>query len=356
MIKADYLTINSKIHALESYLLKNNDYEELSQRNSVPDIARYLRDNTVYASLLKNIEPERIHRRDLEVIIKRRLLRVMFSLINYFHNQKRTFAILLLKRFEIENLKYSIRNALIEGKKSKEEIEEKLYNLGKYSSVDFIKIISAKSTDELLTVIENTSYYEVIKNAISIQSGSHENLIHLIENALDTHYETKLQKEAESLGKKEYEIIMDYIGTRIDLKNLEWIIRAKMFYELSAEQLYNSLIRVRKNLHFDYLRMACDTKNAQEAIDFFAKGPYGSIFTELSEKDLPFELSRRIDRYFFRFVCSKKIENEFNIGKLMEYLYFLEYESEDLIRLIEAIRYSIDTEKIPDYLIRELDI
>lgn len=354
MMKLEYLAVNSKIHSLQSYLLNDSDYNEMLQKNSVPEIARYLKDNTVYFSLLKNIEPEEIHRRDLEVIVKQRLMNIITSLIHYLLKEKKKFVIFLLKRFEVENLKYAIRNALIEGRKCSQEIEVKLYNLGKYSSIDFKKIINTNNTDELLNIIQDSQYYEVIRNAISTQSTSYANLIHLIENALDTYYELNLQEMAKNFNRKEYRIIMSYVGTRIDLKNMEWIVRSKMFYELSPEELYNSLIHIRQKLSFDYLRMACDTKNPEEAIDFFRKSPYSSIFENLSGKDLPFELAKRIDRYFYRLVVLRKIENEFTIGKLLEFLYLVEYESEDIIRLVEAVRYSIESKRIPEYLIREL--
>ena len=61
-----YAAVNTKIRAMEGDFLTREDYRNMLQKHSVPELARYLKDNTHYAEFLKDVDVEKISRRELE--------------------------------------------------------------------------------------------------------------------------------------------------------------------------------------------------------------------------------------------------------------------------------------------------
>ncbi|HRX92428.1 MAG TPA: V-type ATPase subunit, partial [Candidatus Izemoplasmatales bacterium] len=60
-----------KIKAIHGRLLKANDFEELSKKKSVPEIAAYLKNHPNYQDMLSDIQESSIHRGQLEGLIKK---------------------------------------------------------------------------------------------------------------------------------------------------------------------------------------------------------------------------------------------------------------------------------------------
>ncbi len=347
-----YAAVNAKIQTMESLLLSDEDYKELISKNSVPTIVSYLKENTAYSAMLRDVEPESTHRRELETLIKKRTVNVFSKFISFFYGSDKEFILLLLRQFEIENLKLSIRNALTEARKNVNELAGKFYELGSHANIDPLKIAACSNADEVLEVLEGSPYFKIIRNVLESQIKSKESLVYFVESALDRWYFMSLKRESTKFNER---IIIHDIGTRVDLANIEWIVRAKKFYSLSPEELYNSLIPIQHRVKLDYLRMACDTKNVRDAIEFFSKGPYSEVFENLADDDtLPFTLTQRLRRYFYNSVKSKRSSHDFTLAKALEYLYLMEYEFSDIILIIEAVRYSMKQEEILQHLIRPL--
>ena len=351
-----YSAVNAKIHALKSELLSGTDYHELMSERSIPEIVNYLKQKAFYSELLNDIDAEKIHRRDLELLIRNKVILVLNEFIRLFHNPEKAVIILLLKRYEVENLKLALRNALTEAKTDIRDFSFKFYTLGTYASIDPEKIAVCKTAEEVLEALQGTEYYAEIKHVLESHLNRTENLVYILETALDKWYLSSVKKSIKRLSSEDRENVAKDIGMYIDLANMEWILRAKKFYRFSPEELYNSLIHMGYRLRQDYLRMACDTKGVMEAINFFSDSPYSVIFKEMEDTDaMPFELTQKIQKYFFEFINTGIVFNEFTLSKLFEYVYLVEFELNDIILITEAIRYSMGKDEIQKYLIRNLE-
>lgn len=351
-----YSSVNSKIHALKSSLLTEDDYRELISLHSIPEIVKNLSERDFYSELFIKVDPETIHRRDLELLIRNKIVDVLNKFRSLFRGPERELILLLLKRYEIANLKLALRNALTEAKGDVRDLSYKFYNLGDFAEINPQAIAMCKNTDEVLNALEGTVYYAEIKHILESGTKNTANLVYILETSLDKWYVSTISMSTRKLGGEDRESVLKNIGTYVDLANLEWILRAKKFYSFSAEALYNSLFHTGYRLRQDYLRMACDTKSVDEAIDFFKGCFYAEIFKDLKDDDsLAFELSQRIQRYFFKFINTGSLSNEFTFSKLFEYLYLVEFEFKDIVLITEAIRYSMGKDEIPKYLIRTLE-
>lgn len=62
----EYSGIVTKVRAMEAKLLKPEQFVEIANLGSVPEIAEYLRKNTAYADALDTLTEDQIHRGNIE--------------------------------------------------------------------------------------------------------------------------------------------------------------------------------------------------------------------------------------------------------------------------------------------------
>ncbi|WP_036224531.1 V-type ATPase subunit [Mesoaciditoga lauensis] len=352
-----YAGVQAKLASMASRFLTKSDYETLMSKKSVPEITAYLKGSKMYANILKDAKPEELHRRDLEMRLKVDLVEDVKRIFAFFVTLNRHFAYYIMRMYEVENLKLALRNALVEKeyKKNLEELNGKFYDLGKKAIIDPIEVASCSSRDEILTSLEDTPYYEVVRNAFASYERKTANLIQSIENGLDRWLFFGFLRAAKSLDYDDYLVIKSIIGEKIDLINMEWIIRAKAFYSLGSEELYNSLIPMGFRLSSTYLHTLCDAKDLESLLNIASEGPYDELIRSVSEKTtnvVPEMLTLSMKRYLYE--SSKEAISTyggFSIASFFHYLFLKEYEIMDVITIIEGVRYNLEKSEIKNYLI-----
>jgi V/A-type H+-transporting ATPase subunit C len=352
-----YAGVRAKLAAMAGRLLTRKDYEALMSKKSVPEITAYLKESDMYSRALKNADPEELHRRDLEMLLKIDLVEDVKKIFAFFVTLNRQFAYYILRMYEVENLKLALRNALVEreSKKNLEELKGKFYDLGKKAMIDPIKVASSTTEEEILSSLEGTPYHEVIRNVFASYKGKAKNLLGSMENGLDRWLYFGFLRAAKGLPHGDYSVVKTLMGERIDLINLEWVIRAKTFYSLGSEELYNSLIPMGFRLNSTYLHTLCDAKDLNGVLSIIIEGPYGGIIKSVNEKGgniTPEMITLKMKKYLYQ--KSKDALSKwggFSIAPFFHYLFLKEYEILDVITIIEGVRYSLKAEEIKQYLI-----
>ena len=64
----EYSGIVTKIRAMEAKLLSPEQFTEIANLGSVPEIADYLKKNTAYADVLDTLEEDQLHRGNIEKV------------------------------------------------------------------------------------------------------------------------------------------------------------------------------------------------------------------------------------------------------------------------------------------------
>ena len=352
-----YAGVHAKLASMASRFLTKSDYETLMSKKSVSEITSYLKGSKMYASVLKDARPEELHRRDLEMRLKADLVEDIKKIFAFFVTLNRNFAYYIMRMYEVENLKLALRNALIEkeSKKNLNELKSKFYDLGKKALIDPIKVASCTNEEEILSSLEGTPYHEVIRNVFASYQGKSKNLIGKIENGLDRWLFFGLMKSAKGLDYDDYLVIKTIIGEKIDLVNLEWIVRVKNFYSVGNEELYNSLIPMGFRLNSTYLHSLCDAKGIKGLLNIILDGPYGFLLREISGKmeDItPEMITLKMKKYLYQ--KSKDAISTwggFSIAPFLHYLFLKEYEILDVTTIVEGIRYSLEANEIKKHLI-----
>jgi len=340
-----YTAVNTKIRALEKDFLKREDYLNMIRKKSVADVARYLKENTSYGKLLREINIDNISRRDLEDILKNNMIKKMDKLIYYFRDDYKELIRSLYIKYEIEDLKILSRS-IFNGKKL-ETIEKPLSFLGKYSRVDPKILFKSKTNRDLIYSLKGSEFYEFL---IPLVNGKRENRFRF-EMALDMGYFSIIQSRKLKISREDRKILKKWEGLLSDLYNIQWVYRGKKFYNLSPEELLNYTINFGDRITFRERKAMCYAKNLEELYKMITNTIYGFLFKK-EEMYRDIYMERRINR--FMYYKLKDLERKFSLSiiQTIDFVWSFEFEIRDIISILEAIRYDIPSEEARKFLVK----
>lgn len=339
-----YAAVNTKIRAMEGDFLTREDYRNMLQKHSVPELARYLKDNTHYAEFLKDVDEDNISRRDLEEIFRRRMINDLDRLIYYFKGGYRDFVRSLYLKYEIADIKHLAR--LIFNGSKPQDFSQSLTFIGKYSRLHPEKLFAAASIRDLITSMEGSEFYPFVKPLLD---GRRENLFRF-EMALDMGYFSMINQRREKISGTDYRIVQFWEGTVADLYNIQWIYRGKKFYRLLPEELLNYTLDFGEELSFTKRKALCYAANLEEFYELVQSTGYQFLFKKNQTQDIYME--RRINRYIYHLLKALNRKYPMTIIQTICYVWFLDYEIKDIFAICESIRYRITPEEARRFLIR----
>ncbi|SHJ64829.1 V-type ATPase subunit [Paramaledivibacter caminithermalis] len=342
-----FAAINTKIRSLEGRLLTQEDYNKLIFMKNVGDIANYLKDKTAYNKVLENVNTASIKRDQLELLLKKYIVKQYEKLIHFFTDEYRRLFKTLFLRYEIEDLKIFLR--AVDREESLRHVKDLIVYSGIYSTIDYEALSSSKNLEELINNLKNTIYHNVLK---SYTREVPEKRLFYMEMSLDRLYFKLLTDVVEKLDKRDRDILRELLGKNIDLMNLQWIYRGLKFYRLSPEELINYTLHKGYYLNYRRIKELCYTKNEKELINMMIDWKYGFLFD--NKKTLEIFMERRIERYLYFLFLDYKRKEKMNIIESVVYIHLLEFEMRDIISIVEAVRYGIEKEAAKKYLVRKL--
>ncbi|MHB8096576.1 MAG: V-type ATPase subunit, partial [Erysipelotrichaceae bacterium] len=213
-------------------------------------------------------------------------------------------------------------------------------------SFDVEKLIKVNTFDELLSVLRNTPYYNLLKplKPRSILDIDYANF----EVVLKSYYYNRVYEiiEHEFTGKDKQDI-KDLFDTQIELENITKIYRLKKYYNSSPLEIKKVLNPTYKRINKKLLDELIETKDAHGFLLAINQNGY-NIPTDIKEFQyieyqtdaIMFDLNKRL----MRFSTNPNII-------LVSYLSLLEIEIRNIIDIIEGIRYKVENDKIAKLLI-----
>ncbi|MBZ4662167.1 MAG: H+transporting two-sector ATPase subunit [Thermotoga sp.] len=337
--------LSAKVKAMKSKMLTKEDFKNLMKTNSVIEIADYLKQHTHYQRFLKDVDVSKIHRRDLEILLRGAIVHDLYRIYFYLPYDIRKIFFMFEKRFEIENVKFIIR--IVHSGYFENLSESKLYPLY-HKSVDESSLLSAKNMEELWKVLEKTEYRVPLENAYRNYQTSGK--VYYLLNALDLWYFLTMKRK---LSGSSFctEGIRDLFYLQIDMTNIEWIYRARLLFKLQPSEVLNLLIPLRGLLERQLFMELSNVSSTEEFLKKLSQTPYGKFFKDVKEDDLPFVLERICDRILLD--KARRLSNNLQNGCDVAggYVYIREYEYKDLVTIIETKRYSLSFEEAKGYLV-----
>ncbi|NTW90415.1 MAG: V-type ATPase subunit, partial [Erysipelotrichaceae bacterium] len=253
------LAMAAKAKAMYGKHLKSDDYTELLRKKTVQEIAGYLKSETAFKSVLQGINEFAIHRGHLEMLIRQTFYLDFLELIRYGQSNKDHFYEYGVLMIEMKQILMTIR-LLSETDKTNQIAQLPIF-ANRMISFDVEKLIKVNTFDELLNVLKNTPYYNLLKplKPRSVLDIDYANF----EVVLKSYYYKRVYEiiEQEFTGKDKQDI-RDLFDTQIELENITKIYRLKKYYNSSPVEIKKVLNPTYKRINKKLLDELIETKDA----------------------------------------------------------------------------------------------
>lgn len=335
--------ITTKAKAMYGKRLTPSDYHEMMYKQSVGEIAVYLKNQTQYGTSLKAVQESMIHRGQLENLIRRDVFYRYLRLIRYDRSTD-SFYRFVITDMEITQLINCLRH--LKSARSEDLIISMPGFLFPYSTINMISLAKVKSYSDLLKLLEKTPYKEVLKNCLPEDDQFID--IQLCEIILERFYFSKVDQliRQYSSGKVKRDLTV-MLSAQAELKNITAIYRLKRFFRKDSDYISKVLLPYRYLLKPKVLSGMISSKDTGEFFQFFQKSKYSLFIPERLDENLEKSIEK------VRYIDSKKNIRFSTDAKtaFLAYVILSRIEVQNIVTIIEGVRYQIHPDEIEKLLI-----
>lgn len=336
----------TKARAIYGRMLSQAQYDELIHKKSVPEISTYLYEHTTYRTALQGVQHSYVHRGQLENLLRRDMFYQYVRLGRYAGTQESLFRY-IVSEMEIELVLSALQCVLAQSRK--DFIAGLPSFVSDYLSFDLIALASASSFEEIIAVLEQTPYAAVLRRAKAQTDLQSPTRFAQLESALRSfHMHTLLDNQKGHPSGKTAQQLRDLITLEAELLNLNALYRLKRFFRLPSAQLQSLMLPFRFRISRQALAELVESSDDKAFLTELAKTSYGrlidlqsSTFFDENTALLRYKFARRL----LHFSSDPRVV-------FMAFALLRKMETENIIRIIEGVRYGLSPDKIERLLIR----
>lgn len=328
-----YSGIVTKLRAMEAKLLKPENFEEIANLHSVPEVVTYLKENSSYTFVLDDLDESRLHRGDIEKVLIGQLYYDYAKIYRFCGLEQRKFLELYVKRYETDLINYCLR-IVINHYAEPFDLNYKKDFFDKYTQISIDKLITSRTTDELIENLKGTEYYEPLRKLKDSPSVT----LFDYDLALNQYYfSTMWKKRKKILKKKELELYTRDCGSKIDLLNVQWIYRAKKYYNMNPADIYSLLVPIHYKISTDLIKEIVEAPGLDELEAALNKTSYARHY----DFNQQLTIEQMYTECLYHLYKMDRRQNPYSIAAINTYLFMKEEELKRLTTAIECIRYSL---------------
>ncbi|WP_434309769.1 V0D/AC39 family V-type ATPase subunit [Hominifimenecus sp. rT4P-3] len=340
-----YSGLTTKIRAMESRLLKEPQYREISELLTVPQVVAYLKQQPGYQKLWSEVDEEKLHRNEVEHLLRRTIYQDFARIYHFANPEQRKFLDLYFKRYEIVAIKQCMNN-IFDHRDVVLDLSLFVEFFERHSKLNLEKLTGSSSMEEFIENLKGSEYYAVLSR---LKDSMVHPLVFDYGMVLDQRYFTQIWKAKQKLfkGVDLEEVTMAY-GQKFDMLNLNWIYRSKKYYRMSPHQIYPLLIPVRYKLKRDEVKRMVEAESDEELKTLLYQSYYAKIRSEMSPESL-----EEAYVYILRSILEKEARSHpHSVAVMYSYLYHKEHEINRLTTAVECVRYGIRPEETIQYVMK----
>lgn len=340
---ASYSGINTKVKAMSAKLISQEDYQKISNLESVADFIAYLKKHPGYQELFQKYDEREIHRGEAEQLFINGFYLDYTKIYRFANEEQRLDLELVFFRYELNILKACIR--MIHNQDRSYDLSSFHTFFTKHSQINLNALSQSKSIEELINNLKGTPFYPLLTKL-----SSKGNLTSFdYEMALDVYYYTKSWRNKDkNLTGKNKKAFTFRMGTEIDLLNIIWIYRSKRMYDMSASDILTYLIPINYKLSISQLTKLMNSATLEEFYNHLNQTKYKYCVEYLRNGTMEREYYRIINKIFLynmtRYPASMSVVNY--------YLFRKDLEIQQLTTALECIRYGLDLKKKQEYILQ----
>ena len=335
--------ILAKTRAMYGNCLKAQNFADLLACHSVGEIAAYLKQNTSYATVLQDINESTIHRGHLESLLRRKLFNDYASLSRYDFTVGAHVSDYLIQQGEIQQIERCLR--LMSAGRADEIIFSIPLFFASRFRFDYRKMSRAKTYDQLLESLEGTPYYKIL----SLYRPEENGRIRLteIENALYRRLVETLYAIIDGTKGELHKQLISLCGSQVEAQNVSRIIRMKAYFGASPDVIRANLLPWGRSIPRRVMDDMLEAGSPQEVLDIYYATTAGRQIPE-EQRAFSHDLYHRAPyfnaRHYIHF-------SSYAMVVMISYVIITEVELDDIINIIEGVRYGLTPEEIKPMLV-----
>lgn len=341
---ASYRAINTKLHAKKRTLLSDAEWRKIAQCKTIAQIVDFLEKRQGYKGLVTFHRATDWHRADLEVILDRYIVSEIEEMLHYFSGSYKSFFQTFLMAYEISDIGLILRG--INNNEDMGVIEDLLIHSKKWESIHTQKLMNCKNVSQFIENLKGSPYYTVLKTMT--QEDLAKRAFHM-EMKLYMLFYRELIERSNHLNTRDQQIAKQFIGTKIDFLNAQWIYRALKYYDLSPEEILIYSLPSGNRLGYRKLKILSYTKDIEQFKRLVHKYLAYPLFACNSDA----YLDCQTERYLYQLINRMNKDDE-SIASSIAYLYRLEIEINDLVSLTEGVRYTLSEPELSKFLVHTI--
>jgi vacuolar-type H+-ATPase subunit C/Vma6 len=337
-----YSMVQATVRALYSTMLGPETWAALVQAKDFDAVLSVL-SKTVYAPYLelKNITPRRAVYQ-----IRRHLASIYEKLTRLLPEATGQLLLWLWRLYEVDDLKAVLRG--IEAHATWEQILLLLYPKPRHASLSLDTMQRMVLSGDVARAVEftrATPYYNALVHALDRYKA--EKSLFPLEVALDLEHHRRLWQSIEELPESDRKHALRIVGSMLDMDNLLWAIRYRVYHHLSGEEIINYTLPLGYQVRDEDIRAIAAGADIAEIVKRIYPGI--EMAEQIGDESTAGAGLQALELAFQRRIAAQCraefIGDPFHIGIPIAYLVLSEYETKDLTVLIEAkaSRFPIET-------------
>ena len=338
-----YSGISTKIRAMSSHLVTDEQLQEIVRFSDVPQVAAYLKKTPEYAKAWSDLDENNLHRGEIEKLLKKSIFGNFSRIYNFANKEQRKFLALYSKRYEIRVLKEIMTNLF--DHRSTDPVDMSPYRdfFLHHSKLDIDRVAGAGNMDEFMTALKGNEFYAPLQSVYENGNG----LLFDYGMALDLYYFNQIWSVRKKLFKgNDLDEITKAYGEKFDMLNLQFIFRSKRYFHMAPADIYALLIPMNYKLKKEEINTLVEAASYEEARPLFRKTYYGKKYEHLAAHNL---------EEFYNCMLRSTLEKEarrdpYSVALLYSYMYHKEHEVNRLTIAIECVRYGVQPEEALQFI------
>lgn len=340
----------SKVRALYGKRITKEQYLDMVNCRTVPEIAAYLKNNAqAYHEVLENIPESHIHRGQLESLLKRAAFNSYNKIYHYINTAAQNIFHYIILELELDQILQMV-HLLKAGCPEKFILHLPGY-LVSITDVDLMALAHVKNFDELLRILSQSHFGDILKQFKPTAENPSIDYVACEHALYEYHFRRMFQMIDKNTRGVERQELKRLFGTRIDQINLRNIYRSKAHFhtdaKVVAQLIFPFYYRVQPR-HIDQLINAGSYEQLAKLLaeHFPASGKVPKLE---SVNDTSIEL---IVETLQMYACSRYLHLS-SYDSVVFYSYYIlsKIELNNLIHIIEGIRYNVPKEEIKELLV-----
>jgi V/A-type H+-transporting ATPase subunit C len=348
-----YAAISSRVRAMYADLLSPQDILRLSDSPDFSSLFNSLK-GTTYGPYLDGLKDKDINPRKTVAQIKSRMAKSYYSVVQMSPIETRPLVKQLYRYFELGNLKAVLRSIVAVQRSSEtsswDRVREVLFPLGADTVIPAQAMVESGNIASAVDLLNGTPYEEAL--AFAMKRYSTEQNLFPIEVALDLSYWRRLWSETKKLTGADREHGVKIIGSLVDMNNLMWAVRYKVYHKLSEEEVINYTLPFGYRVQDSDIRAIAAGADIASTISRLYPGiPDVNTLLEDPKTGLP-KLEVILKRALLKRCLAAFVGSPFHIGIPLAFLVTSDLEVQDLIVLVEAKSTNLTEDEYRPFLLK----